>query len=638
VDPATGQEAALKLVSSELAVDKRYLERFRREMQLAARIEHPNVVRCLGSGEASGKVWLALELVRGGSLADRLKKGPLPWKEAARTGAEIAHALAAIHDRGILHRDLKPANVLLTPFGQAKLTDFGLARGQDASALTKTGELLGTIEYMAPEMAEGGRAVDARADLYSLGCTLHALLVGQPPFPGGGAAVIAKHLKSAPEPVRRSAPDCPAELERIVLALLAKNPADRGGEASDVARALDVVRGVAPASRSRALPVATASVVALAALLGAAAFSRGRRAPTPAPSPSIAIAPSPSPTPTPSPTPSWFLALPRDKRPEPLPPGVRVRDQEGEYENERDGSVLLYVPPGRFLRGRPERFVPIDVKHDRRSADESLRHEVELSAYFVGKYEVSNEQFLRFTDSTRYLTDIERKTTEVVKGEEQRILGRIQRPSNEEDLGNQPVPDTNWRCPHDPRRKCTPECPVVQITWRDAVAYTVWAGLRLPTDAEWERAAAWNGQEAQIYPWGDDIDDADLKVRCFRAMSGDLPNEPLVPVTALSGGRSPVGAFNMAGNVCEYVLDAAMNDSYARAMSGQLPLRDPLDGPEYRFSPDHISRGGSFMEIITNTRACSRTPQRHPMDTLGFRVALSVGPPRDWEKAMRPPE
>src|SRR5262249_54776060 len=140
------------------------------------------------------------------------------------------------------------------------------------SALTRTGELLGTIEYMAPEMAEGGKIVDARSDLYALGCTIYCLLVQEPPFPGSGPSVITKHLRATPEPPRKRAPDCHPELERIVLQLLAKTPADRGGEAADVAAALEkAARGSAAAGRSKLVPALVGGALVLAAV-GAAAF------------------------------------------------------------------------------------------------------------------------------------------------------------------------------------------------------------------------------------------------------------------------------------------------------------------------------------------------------------------------------
>src|SRR5205814_2282371 len=153
----------------------------------------------------------------------------LPWREAARIGAGIARGLEAAHAAGLVHRDLKPANVLLDAKGCPKIADFGLVRtgGTDASALTGTSELLGTLDYMAPEQSEGAHSVGPAADLYSLGATLQALVSGKAPFAGSGLGLVRMHLMDPPPPLRKLVPDVPRELEAVVLRLLAKDPAER---------------------------------------------------------------------------------------------------------------------------------------------------------------------------------------------------------------------------------------------------------------------------------------------------------------------------------------------------------------------------------------------------------------------------
>src|SRR5262249_45261743 len=151
-----------------------------------------------------------------------------------------------------------------------KLTDFGLARGAEASGLTRTGELLGTVEYMAPEQSDNARTVDGRADLYALGCTLHCLAVGQPPFPGSGPQVILKHMRDAPAPLRAHAPDAPAALERLVLALLAKEPAARPARAGEVAVELERIARSEGAGRATRTVVVVAVIAGVAIVLGGA--------------------------------------------------------------------------------------------------------------------------------------------------------------------------------------------------------------------------------------------------------------------------------------------------------------------------------------------------------------------------------
>ncbi len=281
-----GRPFALKVILTEEGANDSQRRRFQREAQAAKIVRHPGVVEVHEVGGERGVPYLVLELVAGGSLKGLLKGGgALGWKKAAALGAEIARALAAIHGAGLVHRDLKPDNVLLDEAGRVKVSDFGLVRGGASSglsrgALTKTGELVGTLEYMAPEQAETSD-VDARADLYALGATLYAMLTGQPPFTGSGVEVIAKHLRIVPRPPRELAPGTPPRLDRLVLALLEKKPADRPPSAEAVARELEAIaKGVAKeGGGSRRLAVALAALLALGAAGGAAFVVKGRGTP-----------------------------------------------------------------------------------------------------------------------------------------------------------------------------------------------------------------------------------------------------------------------------------------------------------------------------------------------------------------------
>jgi WD40 repeat protein len=307
---ADGARVAIKFMLE--ANDPVFLERFRRESRAATRVSHPNIARVLGAGELERAPYLVLEFLPGGTLDDRLKKsGRVPWPEAAALGARIARGLLAIHEAGLVHRDMKPANVLLDAEGRPRVADFGLARsvGQGSIALTKTGEMVGTLEFMAPEQAEGGTAVDARADLYALGGTLFALLTGEPPFEGSGITLITKHVRERPRAVRTLAPGVPERFERLVAKLLAKHPQERGTDAEAIAE-LEAI-ATAPTSSRRGLALA-GGVVALAA--GAVALGLAARGPAGSPA-----APSPSPAPSPS------SAKPVRKTPSPSPSAAAPR-------------------------------------------------------------------------------------------------------------------------------------------------------------------------------------------------------------------------------------------------------------------------------------------------------------------------
>ena len=207
----TGALVALKLLKPEFAGDQALIRRLLREGRAARTVEHRHLVGLLAAGEADGQHYLALELVPGQSVAERIDaEGPLPLDDIVRLAAEVGAGLDALHRAGIVHRDVKPSNVLLDGEGAARLTDFGLAKGHDYSALTLPGQMLGTIDYLAPELIRGDEPT-AGSDIYAFGCLVYACVAGQPPFAGRGMLQIGVgHLdEEPPDPcVQRSdAPD-----------------------------------------------------------------------------------------------------------------------------------------------------------------------------------------------------------------------------------------------------------------------------------------------------------------------------------------------------------------------------------------------------------------------------------------------
>ena len=252
-DELLDREVAVKLLRDGDARDPELVERFRREARSAGSLSHPNSVRVFDAGYAEGPhgplPYIAMELVRGGTLKERLREvgGPLPPREAAAVALQVAGALGEAHGLGIVHRDVKPENVLLGQRGQAKVADFGIARAAQACTMTRTGMVLGTAAYVSPEQA-AGEPSGPSADLYSLGVVLYEMLVGRPPFGPAGTdttplAVAMRHLRTIPLPPRRLDPTLPPDLERVTLTLLQKRPGDRYGSAlalaSDLERFLD---------------------------------------------------------------------------------------------------------------------------------------------------------------------------------------------------------------------------------------------------------------------------------------------------------------------------------------------------------------------------------------------------------------
>lgn len=272
-----GRIVALKVMARNLLASKDALDRFRREVRLASRLSHPNIVTVHDADEADGIHFLVMEHVDGVSL-DRLvdRKGPLPVVTACQLIRQAALGLQHAFERDMVHRDIKPHNLMVTRKGHVKVLDFGLARiaaGEGSSVtsptLTSPGMVLGTPDFVAPEQARNPAAADTRADLYSLGCTLYFLLTGRPPF--GGDTTIAKliaHMEDAPFPLTSLRTDLPPGLAEVVNKLMAKDPADRYATPAEVAQALQPFTkatpepiAVTPAPVYDAVPVVTQEAV-----------------------------------------------------------------------------------------------------------------------------------------------------------------------------------------------------------------------------------------------------------------------------------------------------------------------------------------------------------------------------------------
>jgi eukaryotic-like serine/threonine-protein kinase len=240
-DTRLGRSVAIKMLRTDLARDPSFQNRFRREAQSAASLNHPAIVAVYDSGEEpvdssdTGRPSLAvpyivMEYVEGHTLRDVVKRGqPLPWEEALRITSAILAALAYSHRASIVHRDIKPANVMLTPSGEIKVMDFGIARAlADTSAtMTQTQAVIGTAQYLSPEQARG-ETVDARSDIYSAGCLLFELLTGRPPFVADSPVAVAyQHVGEAPKPPSAFVPSIPGPVDAIVLHSLTKDREER---------------------------------------------------------------------------------------------------------------------------------------------------------------------------------------------------------------------------------------------------------------------------------------------------------------------------------------------------------------------------------------------------------------------------
>ena len=387
-DPSLGRTVALKVIQpvAEAEELQAYEGRFLTEARVAAALQHPGivVVHDVGRDPATGALFIALELLRGETLADLARNGPVGWPVVMRIVAQVARALDHAHRHGVVHRDIKPANVIVLPSGEAKVTDFGIARLENArQRLTSTGEFIGTPLYTAPEQARV-EDVDGRADVFSLASVAYTLLTGRPPFlaptiPG----IVHRVVYDEPEPLSRLVPDLPPEVEQVLKRALAKDPEGRyptaGAFAEDAedlllsqpprhaaANELVVVEEPAPSAADSSVPAAaarTATVVpprasrpdfplgrVLVAVLGIGLLASflwlSRRAPGQAPG---AARPAPgAPATAPDRPSATTLPTPAPASPDPAPTAASEPEATGRLRIDFDhplerGRLRIYV-------------------------------------------------------------------------------------------------------------------------------------------------------------------------------------------------------------------------------------------------------------------------------------------------------
>ena len=244
-----GQPVALKMVKEEMAGDEVFIKRFKREAEIAQRIQHPNVVAVIDTGEYEGLPWAAQRFISGGSLEERLDRwGALDLHQVIAIFKQVAGGLDVLHENGLIHRDLKPGNILLDEMGHPYIADFGLAKdhGHEGTVLTRPGQALGSMDYMAPEQIRG-EEVTAATDVYALACMLFELLTGRPPFADKvGMRIMWAHLQDPPPHPSDIKPELPRPVGDALLLGLAKDPAERPQTATEFMRIVELAAGMPP--------------------------------------------------------------------------------------------------------------------------------------------------------------------------------------------------------------------------------------------------------------------------------------------------------------------------------------------------------------------------------------------------------
>ncbi len=671
----------IKVLHPHLAVDPDMVKRFRREAQAMGQLDHPNIVRIYSVKDQLPRPFIVMEFVPGITLATLLYQGVVSFEEALPLLRQIAEALDAAHLQGMVHRDVKPSNVLITPEGVAKLTDFGIVKmlQGNETTLTPTIGTMGSVRYMSPEQVDIHRQdqIGASSDIYALGVIAYQMLAGRVPFEGqNNAAILIAHMATPPPDPSSFNPVLSPAVVSVLTKVLHKEPEYRYTTASLFVQALEqAIAGkmeapyeeettsiLSPAVKTSSRSWATGLAVLVLLLVGVIVggiinemvsnegfipsyfpvageaitptinsgasvevtetpilatetpilvtstpfvatdtsakssqtplsitqtpdvepITAQPASPTEAPQPSTATLTStptlvPTFTETASASPTEATSTP-SFTPTPLPNSTETAEPPtpelpiiGVAMN--DGMPEVYVPAGEFLMGNAGG-----------DEEEQPPHVVYLDEFWIDQTEVTN------------------------------MMYRI---CVEAGLCNEPTMPSFHPAYTDPS---TLNHPVIHVSWDDAKTYCEWAERRLPTEAEWEKAA--RGFDERLYPWGNSEPTSDKLNLCDQNCSNEWKVSWLddgyahsAPVGSYPAGASPYGTLDMAGNVLEWVADW-----YDEAYYTNTQMENPTGAME---GERRVTRGGAWSDGAYNSRVTHREsqPPNERNDVIGFRCA-----------------
>lgn len=611
---------AIKVLPRALMHDDTFMQRFRREAEVVATLEHFHILPMYDYGEYDGMPYIVMRYLEGGSLQERVREGPLAWDQVLHVLSQVADALDYAHSHGVIHRDIKPSNIMLDAQGNAYLTDFGIAKVSEGTAQLTGSGIVGTPAYMAPEQSNPGPPTPAM-DIYALGATLFEMITGQVPFVADTPiAQILMHIQNPVPSLRDYNPDIPEEVDRVLQCAMAKAPEERYQTAGELAEALEMATkaaggwswspetmihpvqtlraavspranvatggissGAARQARAKPKPggmllwagvggAALVIVIGLVVVIGLLGRSLGssQAAVTEIATPQAEVSQLPdsattvlSPTSEAAPmvdepTPTSLPELTATFSPTDFPPTTTLR-----------GVPMTLIPAGTFMMGNGS-----TTSYPR----ERPLHEVYLDAYYIDTTEVTN---------LLYIACVEEGACEVPLDDNSATIYRY--------YGTEPY--YNF--------------PVINISWHQAQAYCKWRGGHLPTEAQWEKAAGWDqaNNQHRMFPWDSEVLDWNY-LNYFSSGKGDP-----VAIASYPRGMSAYGLYDMAGNVAEWVYDWYQDNFYEHS-----PRENPIGPAEGQFK---ITRGGSYDDPGAQLTTTFRVPLGPATtdDKIGVRCA-----------------
>ena len=648
--PSMSRYVALKILPRQFANDPQFVGRFEHEAKVIASLQHPHILPVFDFGEANGYTFIVMPFVETGTLSDLLIGKPLSLEQIRTVTMQVGDALDYAHSQGIVHRDIKPSNILIDQRGNCLLADFGIAKMVEGTAqFTQTGGIVGTPAYMSPEQGLGTQ-LDGRSDIYSFGVILYEMATGLPPYHAETPmAVVIKHIHDPLPPPRSINPQITDDFEKILMKALAKNRDERYPTCADLVQAIqslpnlpepaskltdptpakttiiespvsDSVRlkenppspetiseppTLPPTSQTRERPKWVPWILAIVGLLGfgvlaisivwfllsslenlsseqsVTALTSQTVTATVSTNAEVALhsnPPTDTTIPTISVTDTPVPAKIFTSTPVPTEPALGIGDI---LTSPIDGSVMIYIPAGEFSIGAGENDPDADP-------DEFPQKTIFLDAYWIDQFEVTNRQYQICVEAAECTP-----------------------PRNNESA-------TRFRYYGDAEFA---DYPVINVTWFDAVRYCEWRKARLPTEAEWEKAA--RGVEGSIYPWGDTFEEMRANYCASSILCPDEPEDGFVdtaPVGSFISGMSSFGVQDMAGNVSEWLADW-YDENYYDSLAEFAENPSGPDNGERRGI-----RGGSFglnASKLRTTNRGSETPSHFgPYD--GFRCAQSL--------------